>query len=71
MAELPNSSAARCASGARTANGAEYHPVKHGVGILLGQPEDGATAADLDIVGMGAQTQDFQRAEFASASRFS
>ena len=36
----------------------EHYPVKHAIGILLRQAKDGAATANLDIVGMRAQTKD-------------
>src|SRR5579864_2998636 len=39
---------------------AEYDPVKHGAGILFGKSKDRAATADLNIVGMGAETKNLQ-----------
>src|SRR6516225_568260 len=35
--------------------GAEHHPMKQGVWILLSQPQNGTTAPNFDIVGMSSQ----------------
>ena len=37
---------------------AEHDPVHLGVGLLLGEPEDRASAADLDVVGMRPEGED-------------
>src|SRR5208283_3201623 len=47
--ELSRSSCLRCPD----AIGTEYDPVKYAAGVLLGQPKDGATTANFDIVGVG------------------
>jgi len=47
--------------------GAEYNPVKCTARILLGQPEDRASAANFDIVGVGANAQNRKR---SSGPRF-
>src|SRR5579872_2436851 len=37
--------------------GAEYHPVKHALGVLAPQFENSPPAADFNIVGMAAKTE--------------
>jgi len=36
----------------------EHHPVKLQLGVLLGPMKNGATTPDLDVIGMGPQTED-------------
>jgi hypothetical protein len=43
------------------AGATQHQPVHRQAGVLGDQPEDGAAAADLDVVGMGADDQDARR----------
>src|SRR6266851_1706870 len=42
-------------------DGAEHYPVEYAVRVLLCKPQDCATTADLDIVGMTTQAQNLER----------
>jgi hypothetical protein len=41
-------------------HGVEDNPVKRAVGILIDEAEDGAAATNLNVVGMGTETQNLE-----------